>query len=297
MLKTEIGGRANFGNDLPMYKHLSLTFPVVIAASLITVSARADIISATDATIPIAFFPLQSSGEGSTVNGYATTYNNGATDVPSNGGPQANAVSLNGVNNSTPEYVSTTLSGGINGKGSIDAWVNLASLNGGAIEYIAGESQNGNDFDFQFTTATSSSENLCFYSDAGSSTCATTAIPATSLLNQWVMVTATYDSTASGNNQDVYLNGVLVGSNGNASGASKTNQFNIGYSTIFTNRDLDGLISDVGVWNYQLSATQVADLFAAGSPVTNVPEPASLALFGSALAALAMLRSRKRKTT
>lgn len=168
-----------------MYKFFSLTFPAVVAASLVAVSAQADIISATDATNPLAFFPLQSPGEGSTVNGYTTTYNNGASDVPSSGGPQANAVSLNGVNNSSPEYVSTSLSGGITNGGSIMAWVNLTSLNGTAIMYIAGESNNGNDFDFQFQPFNSTTESLCFFTGAAASTCAFIAASSLRIPGTW----------------------------------------------------------------------------------------------------------------
>jgi hypothetical protein len=148
----------------------------VAAAAIILVAespAHADLISTVDATSPLAFFPLQSANDSSTVNGYTTTDENGASMVPSNGGPQANAISLNGANNATPEQVATSLSGGISGAGSIQAWVNLASLNSGQIMYIAGESQNGNDFDFQFVGDNATNEFLCFYSDAGSSTCAT----------------------------------------------------------------------------------------------------------------------------
>jgi hypothetical protein len=148
----------------------------VAAAAIILIAespARADLISTVDATSPLAFFPLQSANDSSTVNGYTTTDENGASIVPSNGGPQANAISLNGVNppaTSTPEQVATSLSGGISGAGSIQAWINLASLNSGQIMYIAGESQFGNDFDFQFLGDNSTNEFLCFYSDAGSST-------------------------------------------------------------------------------------------------------------------------------
>jgi hypothetical protein len=261
---------------------------IMLAAS----SAHADIITYANSTNPLAFFPLQSSSQGSTVGGYTTTYNNGAADTASGGGPQANAVSFNGVNNSTPQYVSTSLSGGIGGSGSISAFIKLAGPTG-SIEYIAGESQNGNDFDLQLVPINTTTADLCFYTQAGSDTCASLTYAA--LDGQWHMVTAT-DNSSTGV-QDVYVDGVLVATATNGGNGPKVDGFNIGYTPTFGGRDFDGLISDVGIWDYTLSSTQVTGLFTSPSSTSpsTTPEPSSLVLLGSGMLGLAGAARRRFK--
>ncbi len=63
-------------------------------------------------------------------------------------------------------YFNTSQAGGIRGAGSIMAWVHLGSRPKlkGRIEYVAGISQSGNDFDLQFEP----DNTLRFYTAAGS---------------------------------------------------------------------------------------------------------------------------------
>lgn len=85
----------------------------------------------------------------------------------------------------------------------------------------------------------------------------------------------TYDSGAGFRN--VYWNGSLVASVvGSINPASKSSDFTIGYSPVFGGRNFDGMIDEVAVFDYALSAGQVSQLYA-----TAVPEPSSWALLGA----------------
>ena len=90
---------------------------LVLTFSLLAFQANASFIDTVDATNPLAFWTLDTVEGTSQVNGYTTTYNNRAGEVSTTGSPSSEAASLDG-NNSNPQYVSTSRSGGITGTGS-----------------------------------------------------------------------------------------------------------------------------------------------------------------------------------
>ncbi len=250
---------------------------------------KADFISTVDSTNPLAYFRLEAANGSSQVGGYTTTYQNGAsvaTPGIATGEPSNNYVSLN---NATQQYVSTSLSGGVNTSGSIMAWVNLAELpsTAGTYFYVAGESQNGNDFDLQFQN----DNKLYFYSAGGS---AVSYTPSTSsLIGKWNMIVATYNATT--NTQDIYWDGQLVTSGSVGSNTNKLGAFWIGASSVFGGRYFDGGIDETAVWNYDLSASQVSGIYNSATPTSpsGVPEPGSILLTMGGAAALWVFKLRK----
>jgi MSHA biogenesis protein MshQ len=239
---------------------------------------------------PLGFWTLASDNAASVTNGYSSTYLNGATTsaagtgVPLAGSPNNTALSLDG-DNSSPEYVTTGLSGGISGTGSIVAWVNLSALPSasGAFFYVAGESQGGNDFDVQFQTDNA----LYFYTGAGENT-SYTPDPST-LVGQWNQIVVTYSGGSSGF-RNIYWDGTLVSSfSGSVNAASKSSVFTIGYSSVFGGRDFNGLIDDVAVLGLVLSPSQVAQLYS----LSPVPEPSTYALMALGVAGVALLRTKR----
>ncbi len=262
-------------------------------------AGAADYVTTVEASNPLAYFRLTAPGTPSGVNGYTTTYTaTTGTTAPGGGAPIAadptNTAATFAGNNAAPSEVHTGLSGGIPGTGSINAWINLAQLPSAAghIFTVAGESQPGDDFDFQIQTY-----NWDYaYTGGGENT--SYALPTTGLVGNWHMITATYQGGGSGF-RDLYFDGIQVATfSGGVNGATKTSQFNIGYSDVFTGRDFSGAIDEVAVWNYGLTAAQVGDIYAsaanpAAPPAGTVPEPASWALMLAGFGAVGGVMRRR----
>jgi hypothetical protein len=153
-------------------------------------------------------------------------------------------------------YFTTSQAGGIRGAGSIMAWEHLGSRPAlkGRIEYVAGISQNGNDFDLQFEP----DNTLRFYTAAGSNVAY--APPAQTLDGEWHLVVATFDASTGA--RAIYWDGTLGKKDTGGGRIGKTNGFSIGESKVFTGRFFDGDIGDVALWNTALSADTVAKIYA-----------------------------------
>lgn len=152
-------------------------------------------------------------------------------------------------------YFNTSRMGGIGSAGSIMAWVHLNSRPAfkGRIEYVAGISQNGNDFDLQFEP----DNTLRFYTAAGSNVAY--APPVASLDGEWHLVVATFKATGP---RAIYWDGTLGKSDTGGGSRGKNNEFSIGESKVFTGRFFDGDISDVALWETALNAETVAKIYA-----------------------------------
>ncbi len=154
-------------------------------------------------------------------------------------------------------YFDTSQMGGIRGAGSIMAWVHLNSRPAlkGRIEYVAGISQNTNDFDLQFEP----DNTLRLYTGAGSNV--SYAPPVASLDGEWHLIIATFD--ASTRARAIYWDGKLGSKDAGGGKIGKADEFSIGESKVFTGRFFDGDIGDVALWNTALSAATVATIYAA----------------------------------
>jgi uncharacterized protein (TIGR03437 family) len=235
-----------------------------MASVLLTlpVANISDFVSAVEATNPLAYFRLESSA-GTSENSNATyAYSPGGVVVSSPGAPIGLPCNNYALLNGTAGYINTTLVGNIGTAGSIMAWVNLSQLPSiaGHYFYIAGESQTGNDFDLQFTT-----DNFLRFYTTDNDVNLSYAPNASTLVGQWHLIIVTFDATAQ--THAIYWDGALVASDAASSFTNKTTAFEIGASSVFSGRDFAGGIDEVAVWNYALTPSQAAAIFAARAPV------------------------------
>ena len=209
-------------------------------------------------THPIAYYRLSKTTGTSEVGTSTYTAVGGVSIVP-----KASLCAPIGVPNNqctlfdgTTAYFDTSQVGGIRGAGSIMAWVHLTSRPAlkKRFDYVAGISQNGNDFDLQFEP----DNTLRFYTAAGSNV-AYSPVLAT-LEGEWHLVLATFDASTGA--RAIYWDGKLGKNDTGGGSIRKTNEFSIGESKVFTGRFFDGDISDVALWNTALSADTVAKIYA-----------------------------------
>jgi hypothetical protein len=239
----------------------------------------ADFVAAVVYTHPLAYYRLDSTGGKSLVG--ATTYKfvGGATSNSPGariGGALTYFASLDGRTG----YVLTTQAGGVGTAASMMAWVNLAELPSktGRIVYVAGESENGNDFDMQFE----SDNQLRFYTASGGHL--SYAPPPATMVNQWHMIVATLDTQTQ--TRVIYWDGKPVAHDNGSGEAGKKNVFSIGESTVFTGRFFKGGIQETALWNRALKASEVAAIYAASSIMPSPGAASSTSSLSSSGAAL-----------
>lgn len=105
------------------------------------------------------------------------------------------------------------------------------------ILYVAGESQSGNDLDLQFEQ-----DNKIKSFTSGGSVIDYAPDTAT-LTKRWHMIVATMDAAAP--SKALYWDGKLVAQTASPNNATKTSEFAIGESPVFTGRFFHGGIAEV----------------------------------------------------
>jgi hypothetical protein len=220
-------------------------------------AATTDFVTAVTSTHPIAYYRLDATSGKSEVG--ASTYKSIGGTVGSPGAPVGDPSSQYAQLNGKDAFILATQSGGVNTAGSIMAWVNLASLPSkeGHIFYVAGESQNGNDFDLQIETDNA----LRFFTAGGGNV--SFAPPVATLVNQWHLVVATVDTVSKV--RVLYWDGKAVATDGGGGRAGKTAAFSIGASTVFGGRFFKGGIEEAALWNRALKGSEVMAIYAASS--------------------------------
>ena len=216
-------------------------------------AANLSLDQAVKATQPLAYYRLEATKGASEVGTTTYEFTGGASVSP--GGPLDTADHHFALLNGKDGWIKTTQMGGIENAGSIMAWVNLATLpqSAGRILYVAGESQSGNDFDVQFETDNS----LRFYTAGGGNV--SYSPDSKTLVNQWHMIVATMDATAS--TKAIYWDGQSHATDASGNHPHKTGQFTIGESPVFTGRFFPGGIDEVAIWDRALSPAEVSALY------------------------------------
>ncbi len=248
-----------------MFRHTALAAALAAAAFVLAPIPRSaaglGFVATVTSTHPVAYYRLTATNGTSEVG--TSTYKavGGVSSVSSVATPTAALCAPISVPNNQctlfdgkTGYFDTSEMGGIRGAGSIMAWVHLNSRPAlkGRIQYVAGISQNANDFDLQFEP----DNTIRFYTAAGSHVAYSP--PVASLDGEWHLVIATFDASTGA--RAIYWDGKPGSTDSGGGKIGKTNQFSIGESKVFTGRFFDGDISDVALWNTALSPDTVAKI-------------------------------------
>jgi len=241
---------------------------LLVAALAGVATARADYQSTVLGDSPLAYYPLGVGFDTGTVatdlsgnnnNGnYINTYP-GFNDVP---GPSAyitNGISFDGLSS----YVD--LGGGSNpsllnfsGPVTMEAWVNPNNPSQNLGDILAKGYDSGNNYDENALRLSSGRYESVTYNGTAQTQGAVGGTPTTS----WTHVVGTFNGTV----WKIYVNGQLVGQNGDTVGILNFSApWRIGSgSADGANRFFSGSISQVALYNYALSASQVFAHYFAG---------------------------------
>jgi hypothetical protein len=229
----------------------------------------------------------------------ATTYNNGLVGwwkLIDGSGTSAKDSSGNGYTGTltaAPSWVTTGPNGGglaFNGSSqfvniatslnlatwTVSAWVNLSALpTSGHTAHFIDELDASNDTNYAIGVDNNDYcgglDWIVYFTDASGDTEGTCYQPASIATGTWYLVTATYTTT--GLVSSLYLDGVLVASNGNTNAPAHDAGYSMtigarqgnGYATNFYTQ---GTIDDVRLWNRALLPTEVSALYNAEAPPT-----------------------------
>jgi hypothetical protein len=191
-------------------------------------------------------------------NGYNGTLTN-ATYSSNNGG----SIVFNGTNSYVVFTNTTTVLNGLPAA-SMNMWINVTRRGGGGVKYqaIAGWRDDG-DTDFYFLLVDGSGAAV----PAEFRTRTTTGVQDVNVsylpyFGKWTFIS----TIVSSNRTDLYLNGILVGSNTNKTGSfgAASNQFRIGTDSAFPSLityPMQGNMANFLAYNRALSADEVLQNF------------------------------------
>jgi hypothetical protein len=165
---------------------------------------------------------------------------------------------------------------------SIAFWMNAESNDEGIIT----KGRSRSSFDSRDWDVFGDGSNLCFAVGDGSNAIIDLREPFPSL-DAWHHVVATWDGTTNPDGAKLYVDGALLGTDTASSTAnSNVHDLFLGGSGSYR---FGGLLDEVAIFDYALSATEVRGLYSAV-----VPEPGSLALLLMGVGALLLRRKRPR---
>jgi hypothetical protein len=214
---------------------------------------------AVKATQPLAWFRLNAAS-GSSESGPARYTSSGSVSVSSPGAPIGDAGNHFAKFDGHDGWIETTQVGGIKTQASMMAWVYLDALPSTRHRffYVMGESQSGNDLDLQFED----DDKLKFYTAGGDHS--TFAPPPGQLVQHWHQIVATLNTEAK--RRAIYWDGKQVALDQEGGSPNKTSVLTLGSSKVFPGRWFEGGIEEAAIWDRELSAGDVAALYAASGP-------------------------------